>query len=56
MTILFSIVAAALIAVGYSIGRASYMGEFGRNPFVPMVLSIIGLAAGVSIYLAIGGA
>lgn len=53
MTILFTIVAVALAAVGASIIRSAMREELCEGPAVPLLLCIIGIGFGASVWLAV---
>lgn len=55
MTTILLIAAVALLAVAFSVGRRAWRGEMPGNPFVPLLLFVVGIGAGAAIYLAIGG-
>ena len=55
MQFLMILTAVGLLAVGLSVGRAALRGEFGRIPFVPLLLAVCGLGSGAAIFLAFGG-
>jgi hypothetical protein len=55
MTYAMTIAGLALLAVAVSVSRASWRGEFDRNPFVPVFLLVVSIGAGAAIALAMGG-